>query len=499
MSLLGVDIGTSGCKAAAFSLGGQCLAAAYREYPTLHPQPNYAELDSRDVFNKVKSAIGEVAAHTARDPVTAMAISTMGEAMTPVSADRRILGDSILGIDLRGTEYVKRLQTDIGQEAFYAINPNILAPNYSLPKLLWLKEHEPELFGAAWKFLLWGDLVAFLFGCEPLTNFSLANRTLLFDIRKEDWSDILLDWAGVPREKLPKCVATGTISGTISNESAAELGLPRDVTLVVGAHDQCCNSLGAGIHQAGKAVCGIGTIECIAPVYDHIPSASAILPTRLNVEHHALPGLYLSFLYNQSGVLVKWFRNTFAHADQQLINPGEDIYEVLIRELPKEPTPLLVLPHFEITGSPDFISDSAGVIAGLRTTTSRGDILKAIIEGSTFYFLDSLNALKTLGIDTSEFIATGGGAKSDAWLQIKADIFGVPLVRPRITECGVLGASIVAGMATGVFSSPAEAVRQFVKRDRVFEPNTARHAVYREQYEKYRRLYPAMKGLLADL
>ncbi len=499
MSLLGIDIGTTGCKAAVFTAEGQCLATAYREYATLHPRPEWAELDSRAVFALVKEAIAEVATHTARDPITALCVSSMGEAMTPVSADREILGNSILHVDLRGAEYVERLKQEMGQQAFYSVNPNILGPNYSLPKLMWLRENEPALFTGAWKFLLWGDLVAFMLGGEPITSYSLANRTLLFDIHTQTWSEQLLAWSGIGADLLPRPAASGTLAGVVSAAAARELGLPKGVQIVVGGHDQCCNSLGAGIHGAGKACCGIGTVECIAPVYDRIPAASEMLPCGLNVEHHVLEGHYISFIYNQSGVLVRWFRDTFAQADKQLLDGNEDLYEILSREMPVQPTRLMVLPHFEITGTPNFISDSAGVIAGLRTTTTRGEILKAILEGSAFYFLESLHALQVLGIDTSEFIATGGGAKSAAWLQVKADIFGVPFVRPRITECGILGAAILAGLATGVFKSPAEGVKHFVHRERVFEPDPKRHAIYRGTYEKYKRLFPSMKSLLADL
>lgn len=499
MSLMGIDVGTTGCKAAAFSLDGSCLATAYREYPTLYPRESWMELDSRQVLEHVFACIAEVAAHTKRDPITALCISSMGEAMTPVSAGREILGNSILHTDLRGSEYVERLSAEIGQQAFYAINPNILGPNYSLPKLLWLREHQPEVYQDAWKFLLWADLIAFMLGGEPLTSHSLANRTLLFDIHKEDWSDSLLGWSGLERDKFPIPVSSGTRAGYVSKEMAERLGLPKDVQIVVGGHDQCCNSLGAGIFEAGKACCGIGTVECIAPTYAQIPSAEEMLPCGLNVEHHVLKGLYVSFIYNQSGVLVRWFRDTFAAADKQLLDGKEDLYDVLMRELPPEPTRLLVLPHFEITGTPDFISDSAGVIAGLRTTTQRGEILKAIMESATLYFLESLDSLKAMGIDMSGFVATGGGAKSAVWLQIKADILGVPFVRPRITECGMLGAAILAGMATGAFSSAREGVEHFVHRDRVFEPNAQRHKHYQELYGQYRRLYPALKTVLTEL
>ncbi len=482
MSLLGIDIGTTGCKAAAFSVDdGSLLATAYREYPTLRPRRDWAELDSREVLSKIKETVAEVTGHTAGDPITAMCISSMGEAMTPVSTDRKILGNSILMVDMRGAEYIDKLTEDIGQKAFYKINPNILGTNYSLPKLLWLRDNRPDVYNSTWKFLLWGDLVAFMFGCEAVTSHSLANRTLLYDIRKEDWSDELLKWAGIDRDKLPKCVPSGTVAGSVSDNVARELGLPKGVKVVVGGHDQSCNSLGAGIYEAGKAVCGIGTVECITPAYSPMPEPLSMLEAGLNIEHHILPGLYVSFIYNQSGALLRWFRDTFAAADKRLIGKDDDIYDLLAREMPDEPTHLLVLPHFEMTGTPGLIADSAGVIAGLKIATTRGEIFKA------------------MGIDTSEFVATGGGAKSDAWLQIKADIFGVPFVRPSFTECGVLGAAILAGVSTGVLSSPHEGVSRFVRREQVFEPNGDRHKGYRDLYEKYCELYPSVKHLQARL
>ncbi len=499
MSLLGIDVGTTGCKAAAFSLDGECIASAYREYPMLHPGDGLAELDSVDVFTRIRQCVAEVARATSSDPITALSVSSMGEAMVPVSRDREILGNSILMVDLRGSEYVDRLRERIGQEEFYEINPNILGPNYSLPKLLWVRDNQPDVWKRTWKFLNWGDLVPVLLGGEPVASHTLVNRTLLYDIRREDWSDRLLELTGLDREKLPRPVHSGTDAGTVSDAIADEFGLPRGVRMIVGGHDQGCNSLGAGIHEAGKAVCGMGTFECITPAYDHIPPTAEMLPRGLNVEHHVIPGLYVSFIFNQSGSLVRWFRDTFASADRKLLREGEDIYDVLTAEMPADPTRLLVLPHFEITGTPDFVTDSAGVIAGLKNDTTRGEILKAIMEGATFYFVEGIDGLREVGIDMRELVATGGGAKSDAWLQIKADILGVPFVRPRITECTILGAAMLAGIATGALADPADATRRFVVRERVFEPDRARHERYREQHELYRRLYPALKDIQARL
>ena len=495
MSLLGIDIGTSGCKGAAYSAGGEVLSTAKRSYPIVHPAPGWAELESAEVLGRVFDVIRETAAGCGADPVRAIAFSSMGEAMVPVSADRRILGNSILMADSRGGGYVEELRERLGTERFYGINPNVLSPNYSYPKLKWIMEHRPELFEAADLFLLWGDFAAYMLGCEPLTSFSLANRTLLFDIRKEDWSDELLSLAGISRDKLPVPTASGTPAGTVSPAVAERLGLPPGVLVVVGAHDQCCNSLGSGIYSAGRAVCGIGTVECIAPTYAGIPEAGAMLEAGLNIEHHAVAGLYTSFIYNQAGALVNWFKETFASADERLLPDGADLLEILNGEMPEAPTGLLVLPYFEMTGAPTFL-DASGVIAGLKTTTTRGEILKGLMEAETFYFVDSIDRLSRMGIDTSEFVATGGGARSDRWLQIKADIFGVPFVRPAITEAGTLGAAILAGVAAGVFGDAREGADLFVEPEKTFEPDAGRHDIYRERYRAYETLYPSLRGIL---
>jgi xylulokinase len=499
VSLLGIDVGTTGCKAAAFSLDGRVLASAYREYATRHPREGWSELDSRAVLARVEETIAEVAAACRADPVAALCVSSMGEAMTPVSADRQILGPSILMTDARGSDLLAPLVERFGRPALYAINPNIAGPLYSLPKLLWIRRHQAELYAQAHKFLLWSDLVAFMLGAEPMTSFSLANRTLLFDIRRQDWSEALLAASGIAREKLAPCAPSGAVAGTVSGAAAARLGLPRGVAIVVGGHDQCCNSLGAGIARAGLAVCGIGTFECITPTYDHIPDSATMLAAGLGVEHHVLAGLYVSFIHNQSGSLVRWFRDTFAAADKRLLGAGEDLYDALACEMPAEPTRLLVLPHFEPSGAPEMVSDSAGAIVGLKMDTTRGEILKAVMESATFWFAGALDRLKRMKIDTSEFIATGGGARSDPWLQIKADVFGVPLVRPAITETSTLGAAILAGVATGALAGAADGISRFVRRQRVFEPDPRRHAVYRERILAFQKLYPALTGVFSAL
>ncbi len=496
MSLLGLDVGTTMCKAAAFSVDGRLLALSSREYRTRHPHPGYAELDATEVWGKIKETLSDVAATTKGDPISALSVSSMGEAVVPLSRSRRILGDSILCADTRGAEHADTLRAAFGEERLYRINPNIIGPQYSMPKILWIKEHQPELFKKTELFLHWADAVGFLLGADPYASNSLANRTLLFDLDANDWSDELLSWSGLARSLFGRVVPGGAVVGSVSDTVADELGLPRGVAIVAGGHDQCCNALGCGAVAAGKMVCGIGTYECVTPTFHKPGNLTAMRAQGLNIEHHVAPEVFVSFLFNQAGSLVRWFRDTFAAAET---DQGGDIFDRLNKELPTEPSSLLVLPHFDPLLWPKSVTDSSGVILGLKTRTTRGEILKAIMEGATFYFVEGIQTLRDNGVEMDECIASGGGSKSDAWLQIKADIFGLPFVRPLVAEAGVAGAAMLAGISTRIFSTPEEAARIFVKREKTFEPDPRRHAAYHERHELFRSLFPALQPILRKL
>ncbi len=500
MSLLGIDVGTTGCKAAVFSEEGHLLAFAYEEYDIQRPKPGWAELDVLEVWAKVKRMIGEVVSSSASDPVKALAVSSLAEATVPVTEDRQVLGPSILNFDARGEEYLESFSRVLTNERLYRINGNTLGNHYSLTKLKWIKEQQPDLYQRACKFLLWSGFISFMLGAELVVDYSLANRTLLFDIDQEAWSEELLALAGLDRSKLPDAAPSGTVIGTVSDRVAGELGLPSGVSIVAGAHDQCANAVGCGVIEEGRAMYGMGTFLCIVSMFSQRREPAVMIERGLNTEHHAVPGKYVSFIYNQGGSLVKWFRDTFAAAEhRQAEETGRDVYTDLFSEIPEGLSSVVVLPHFAITGPPGFVSDSCGVVAGLRLETSRGDILKGILEGTTFYLKECVESLPPTGIEIADFRAVGGGSKSDAWIQVCADIMGRPFVRPKITEAGTLGAAIIAGTGRGVFSSFEDGVEAMVSLERTFEPDPHQQKLYESRFEKYRRLWPLMEGYLRDL
>jgi xylulokinase len=500
MTFLGIDVGTTGCKVARFSIHGEMLTYAYREYDAEHPEPGWAQLDARAIWVTVQDAVRQVMAAVPRADVQALSVSSLGEAVVPVSKDRRILGPSILNFDERGASFLEALAGPLCDEQLYAINGNTLGNHYSLTKLKWIQVNQPALYQRTYKFLHWAAFISFLLGADPVVDYSLANRTLLFDIRHGDWSDALLDAVGLDREKLPEPAPSGQVVGTVSAPIAADLGLPKGVKIVTGSHDQCANAVGCGVIAPGRAVYGMGTFHCITPVFTDPPDAQTMIRRGLNTEHHAVPGRYVSFIYNQGGSLVKWYRDTFAAVEHRRAE-AEDrlVYPALLDEVPDGPSRVMVLPHFTTTGPPAFVSDSSGVIAGLRLETKRGEILKGLIEGAAFYLKEIVDSLPETGIRAENFRAVGGGSQSDAWVQTCTDIFGQPFTRPVITEAGALGAAIIAGVGSGLFDSYEQGVDAMVRLERTFEPDRRRHAHYERRFHLYRRLWPLMGEYLRDL
>lgn len=500
MSLLGIDIGTTGCKSVVFSNEGETLSSSYAEYDISRPHPGYAELDSRQVWNAILSTIADAASHVLEsDPVRALSVASLGEAVVPVSSDRQILGPSILINDSRGNEYVEAIRREVSDQECFRITGNAVGEQFGLTKLMWIREHEPKLYEKTYKFLNWSSFVEYMLGAEPRVDFSLANRFLLFDLRSRDWSPRLLAAFGLDRAKLPECVPAGTPVGTVSSSVARSLSLPEGTLIVSGTHDQCSNALGSGVIRPGNVMYGMGTFPTVLPVYETLSDPSKMVQFGLNMEHHAVPGAYVSFAYHMGGSIVKWYRDTFAAAECKTHSAaGKDIYSSLFDELPNEAAPLFVLPHFAPMGPPDFVSDSAGVVLGLKSYTTRGAVLKAIVEANSLAIKVSVENLASLGVSFESFTAVGGGSRSDAAVQIGADIMNRHFVRPAVTEAGAHGVAILAGSASGVYDSAADAAERLIRIDREFEPDRTRAEQYAEVFELYKRFSPTLVSLTRE-
>jgi xylulokinase len=496
MSLLGIDVGTTGVKAVAFDREGRPLASAYREYPLDFPRPGWIELDSNRVMSHARDVVREVAGKTGSDPIRALAVAAQGEAATPVGEGEMYLDRAIVSFDDRTSALPAWWEKRISRRRISGISGMPLHGMHTASKILWIRKNRPAVFRKARQFLCYEDLLFQELGLPPTIDPSLAARTMLYDVGKGAWSRELLGAAGIGEERLARVAPSGSVVGEVGEKAAREFGLPKGVVAVTGGHDQPCGALGAGVVDPRTAMYAVGTVECITSAFARRLVHPALLRNNIACYPHVVSGLWVALAFNfTGGSLLRWYRDTFA-GDQR---SREDAYDRIVAECPGEPSSLFVLPHFTATGTPHLDTASRGVIAGLRLSTSRGEIVRALLEGVTFEMALNVEVLRRCGARIDSFRATGGGARSAFWMQLKADLLGRPVHAMRVTEAVCLGAAILAGTATGVFRDAREAARSFSRVERTFRPEARRARIYRGRLELYRGLYPALREWLHRL
>lgn len=505
MSLMGVDVGTTGVKAVVFNAGGEMLGQGYREYPLIHPgPPGWVELDSERIWQATKDAIREAVAKAGSgDPVEAIAISSMGETAVPLDADGQPLMNAIANLDTRATEQARQLEQTLGQQRVFSLTGHPIHPMYTVPKLMWLKDNRPEVFGQLWKFLCAQDFTAFRLGAkDPAIDWSLASRTMGFDVVGKRWCGEVLQAAGLTEDVWAKPLPSGEPISTVDPKIADELGLSSDVVLVTGGHDQPCGCLGSGVVKEGVAMDAIGTVDCITVAFGEPVLSEAMLRNNFCCYPHTAPDLYVTVTWSWTGgILLRWYRDIFASEEKSVAERmGVDVYDLIVAQASSKPTNLFVLPHFTpTTGTPWMDTQSKGVIAGLTLNTKRGDLIRALLEGVNYEMRLNLELLKEAGITVREIRAIGGGAKSRFWLQLKANMFGVPVVSLQVSEAACFGAALLAGRAVGKWQSVAEAAENLVQVRETFEPDPKEANLYDERWTLYRDLYLTLRDWLHRL
>jgi len=498
VSLLGVDVGTTGTKAVAFDLNGNVLASAYREYQLRHPRPGFVEVDAEEMWQKVWAVIGEAAhAVKARDPVEALAVSSLGEGVGAYDTQRRPLSNTVTALDARGAAECRWLEERLGREHLFDLTGQPCHCSFTINRILWWRNNEPDLYGKVWKFLCCEEMVYARLGLEPVTDYSIATRTMCFDLRKLAWSKEILEATDLNESQFARVAPSGTVIGKLPRAIADELGLARGAVAVVGGFDQPCAALGGGVVEAGMCVDGLGTVECITLGLDGPTTDRRLLAGKIPCFPHVVDGMYALIGYNfGAGSLLRWFRDNFCQAEvEQAARQGVDPYDLITAQASQGPSNVLILPHFVGTGTPYLDPDSKGAIIGLTLATKKGDLIKAIVDSATYEITLNIETMKKAGIEIKELRATGGGAKSRLWLQTKADITGLPVVTLNVTEGGCLATAILAGVGLGRFSSIREAGQRLVKVKERYEPDLSLHKQYREKYELHKRIYPAISPI----
>jgi len=499
MSILGIDIGTTGTKAIAFSEDGKALASSYSEYNLVFPQPNWVEFDVKDMWDKVFNVIREVNSkpQVKKDPVSALAVSTVGESFTPIDRDGKILYNTIYSTDSRSVEELEYVLSVIPARELYNITG--LPPQYvtALNKIYWVKKHMPDIYSKTKKFLFTEDLFHHLLGLENTKmNYPLCSTSLFFDIREKKWSEYILNKFDIDIDLFSEPSPSGVEIGYVRDDIAADLGFAKKVSIVTGGHDQQCAALGVGAIAGGLAADGIGTVECVTPAMDELILKDELFKNDYSTRAHVVDHKYVSFAYNMTaGSILKWYRDVLGTEEKREAEAkGMNVYDYFFCKLDFEPSDLYTLPYFSATGTPYHDPIPKGSIIGLNLSTKKADIFKALVEGLVFEIAFNIELAEKCGLKIEELRAVGGGSKSDYWLKLKSSVINKPIKQMGISEAGCLATMMLAGKGTGKFSLQ-EAVSSFVKINKEFEPNKSLREKYMGKYEKYKKIYHLISEL----
>jgi xylulokinase len=496
MSYLGLDIGQTGCKAVIFDERGRQLSAAYREYKTVIPAEGLAELDSNEVRDSCFSVMMDAQSGCSNDPVRGLGISSQGEAFTPVGADGRYLANAMITFDTRAAQIAETWSKKFGLQKLYETTGHTAHPMFSLFKLLWLRDNMPEVFKDAVKFLCFEDLLQHALGLEPHIAWPLAGRTMMFNIIEHRWEERIIGEVGIDASKLAVPAPSGTAVGKVDPSIARDIGFAEDVVVAAAGHDQPLGALGAGVVTAGKAMYATGTSECITPAFKEPVLSEELFRNNLCTYDYVMSGMYTTVSFSLTGGnILRWFRDEWGQSEvAEAEKKGVSAYELLLQSMSDEPSRLLVLPYFTPSGTPYFDTEVPGAILGLRLSTKRSEVLRALLEGVALEMRLNLEILNHSGIHIEELRAIGGGAKSVLWTQLKADVLDTPITTLFMTEAACLAGAMLACSAH-TDEPVASVVKRWVKTGPVLRPDPKRAEVYSRVFEKYRDLYHGIKSL----
>jgi xylulokinase len=494
--ILAFDLGTTALKCALHGLDGEVIAKASEEYQLITPNADAVEMDVETYWQAFKSAIARVLKESQLNPseIKALGISAQGETLILVDRDGKPLRRAIVWLDNRAQKEADRLGEIFGHRHAYEITGQVkLVPTWPASKILWIKEHEPEIFEKTDKFLLIEDYFLYRLTGEYVCEGSLVTSTCYWNFKTRGWWDEMLQELGVSKDQLPNYRESGEAVGKLRAEVAAELGLSPDTIACTGALDQACGAIGVGNIKPGIFSENTGAALAIcATVNQPVLDPGAQMPCH----YHGIPGLYMLHTFTSGGIVMRWFRDEFAGPEMRVSRTsGLDAYELMGMEAARvQPgcEGLVMLPHLQGAMAPEANPKASGVFYGFTLRHSRGHFTRAIMEGVSFIVRRNIEVIEKLGVPVDEVRSLGGGARSNIWKQLEADILGRPVLTTTNEEAATLGAAILAGKAVGLYSSVEEAAEQMIQIKQRFEPNIANRAVYDDTFGTYVRLYEAL-------
>jgi xylulokinase len=493
--LLGIDVGTTGSKALLVDANGDITASATTEYPMFTPHPQWSEQNPTEWWSATVTSIRQVLEQADVTPAQVAGVGLTGQmhGLVLLDAQGEVLRPCIMWNDQRTAAQCAAITQEVGAENVLRLTGNPVLPGFTAPKIAWVREHEPEVYGRAAKVLLPKDYARHRLTGGFFSEVSDASGTSLFDVGRRQWSGEMLAALGIPREWLPEVTESPVVSARVSAAAATETGLLEGTPVVGGGGDQAAQAVGTGIINEGVVSATLGTsgvVFAASDTYRLEPEG------KLHAFCHAVPGMWhlMGVMLSAAGSF-RWYRDTLGDLERaQAEETGKDAYD-LLTEAAAEVSPgcegLLFLPYLtgERTPYPD--PNARGVFFGLTLRHGKAHLTRAVLEGVTYGLRDSLELMRALGLSIEQVRASGGGARSPLWRQMLADIFDTEIVTVKVTEGAAYGAALLAGVGAGVYRDVAEACATAVRVTGRTEPGPA-VSTYADFYPRYRALYPAL-------
>lgn len=495
--VIGIDIGTSACKALLVDEGGAILARALEPYPLSTPRPGWSEQDPEHWWQAVKRSIQQLLNQVGRlSEIRGLGLSGQMHGLVALDRESRVIRPCILWNDQRNEKQCQDIYDRVGGvEGLLRLTNNRMLPGYTGGKILWMRENEPHLYDRVARILNPKDYIRFRMTGEFATEVSDASGTGLFDVRQRNWSEALLHLLDIPSEWLPRCHESEEITGTLTEDVAKEIGLPPRLPVVGGGGDAVIQTTGTGLVEPGNLGTTIGTAGIVGMALDSCPPNP---DGRLQIFCNNMPGKWHAMgVTLTAGGALRWFRDTLADAERERSQrTGEDVYELLTREAAKVPPGaegLLFLPYFIGERCPYIDPHARGAFIGLTFRHSRGHLIRSLLEGVIFSLRTVAQVIEALGVSLKEIRTSGGGASSELWRQIHADVFNSEVITVSgSNEGGAYGAAFVTGAGVGLWPTVEEAVKTLRVETRT-RPVAAHVERYQQLFELYRDLYPALK------
>jgi xylulokinase len=486
--LLGLDVGTGGARAVAVDESGNMVAEASSEYPLHSPRPGWTEQDPEDWWQGAKEALGKVAAEV-EDEIVGLGLTGQMHGSVFLDASGEVIRPALLWNDQRTYRQCEKITESVGEERLIQLSGNPALTGFQAPKILWLKDEEPENYSRVSSILLPKDYVRLRLTGEHATDASDAAGTLLLDVKSRDWSGEILDALEIPAEWMPEVYEGPENTGALHEDVAGELGLPSGIPVAAGGGDNAAAAVGVGVVVEGLLSSSVGTSGVLfAASGGFTPDPSG----RIHAFCHAVPEEYhLMGVTLSAGGSLQWWRDATGADYDELVEATEKV--------PPGAEGLVFLPYLSGERTPHLDPQARGAFVGLTSRHSIPHMTRAVMEGVVYSLRDSLKIMRELDVPVEQVRATGGGARSPLWRQLQADVYGVPIHRTTADEGPAHGAALLSGVAAGVYRDVAEACSTVRLREEMTEPDPERTKIYEEYYEVYRLLYPATESVMHRL